>query len=72
MADFDKEAELNDEIELAKEQSQLTFWAEVARLFPEIRTGDLAPEVVFEFDEACLKAIRLWLRTNGGPRYKHL
>jgi len=46
------------------ENAQLAFWAEVARSYPEIKTGDFPPDATFEFNEACRLAVKRWLIWN--------
>ncbi|HVI41957.1 MAG TPA: hypothetical protein VM577_15000 [Anaerovoracaceae bacterium] len=52
-------------IEDVVEQAQLAFWQEVAKSFPEIKTGDLPPDASVEFDEACKKVVQIWLASNS-------
>ena len=54
-----------ERLEDAREKADFAFWAEVAKCFPEIRTGDMAPEIVFEMHEKMKEWIALWLHGNG-------
>jgi len=40
------------------------FWGEVARLFPEIKYGDMDPMEVYEMDDFFEKKIRSWLKND--------
>jgi len=40
------------------------FWAAIAESYPEIRTGDLAPDAVHAFSQACLTAAGRWVEAN--------
>src|SRR5215831_6248846 len=42
------------------------FWASVASEYPEAKTGDLAPEVVHNFNKAARAAIVYWICHNTG------
>jgi hypothetical protein len=48
----------------ATEKAGLAFWAAVAEFFPEVKTGDYPPELTFEFNVACERAIGWWLIFN--------
>jgi hypothetical protein len=49
----------------ACEEAELAFWAKVAELYPEIKTGDLPPELVFEMEEKNMKWVAYWVGSNG-------
>jgi len=55
---------MKEKIETVSEGAQMAFWAEVAKSYPEVTTGDLAPDVCFVFGEACNTAIEKWLESN--------
>lgn len=40
------------------------FWADVARSFPHVKTGDLSVESTIRFRDACALVIREWLEQN--------
>lgn len=40
------------------------FWAAVAKSFPEINTGDLAPDLVASLREAAEKSVHSWVEWN--------
>lgn len=46
------------------EKAQDAFWKVVAENYPEVKTGDLPPEAVLDFEEASLNAVKAWLRWN--------
>ncbi len=41
------------------------FWLEVAAVYPEVKTGDLAPDVVRRLDETAEFAVKSWLAANS-------
>lgn len=45
-------------------EAQDAFWAVVAREFPEITTGDFSPDATLAFDDACEKAVLIWIQSN--------
>lgn len=51
-------------IDLASEMAQNVFWAEVARSFPEIRTGDFCPQAEHRLNVLLKEAVRAWVRLN--------
>ncbi len=55
---------MKEKVEEVTEQAQMAFWAEVAKSFPEVTTGDLAPDVSYIFGEACKTAIEKWVESN--------
>lgn len=44
--------------------AQDAFWSEIARRFPEIESGDLAPDADSAFDRACHDVVWTWLGSN--------
>lgn len=52
------------EISGAIENAQLAFWSAIAEAFPECTSGDLAPEIVFQFENASKSAVDSWLKCN--------
>lgn len=40
------------------------FWRVVAEKYPEIKSGDVSPAAVFEFDDFVERAIKKWLVEN--------
>jgi len=46
------------------EKAQDAFWKVVAENYPEVKTGDLPPEAVLDFEEASQNAVKAWLRWN--------
>jgi hypothetical protein len=48
------------------QQAQQAFWKVIANDFPHITTGDFPPLAQEIFDEACERAVEIWVRVNGG------
>ena len=40
------------------------FWATVAQSYPEIETGDLAPDLVVALRDSAEKAVNSWIEWN--------
>ncbi|CAK1331633.1 MULTISPECIES: hypothetical protein [Burkholderia] len=59
---------IQKQIEEVAEQAQLAFWAEVAKSFPEVKSGDLPVQAVLQFNKACEQAVAVWLKSNH-PNY---
>ena len=55
----------NTAIKEAATQGQLAFWEAIRKEFPEIKTGDFAPDAVYDFDLACSMAIVRWIGANS-------
>lgn len=49
----------------AYQDAEFAFWAEVAKLFPEIQTGDMEPLVCLEMETKMKEWIAIWLNSNG-------
>ncbi|MGU4699121.1 hypothetical protein K6L09_20860 [Burkholderia cepacia] len=56
--------DLKQRMEEVVEKAEEKFWETVADLFPEVKTGDMAPEASFAFSQACKSAVKLWLQSN--------
>ncbi len=48
----------------AMDDAQAAFWSVIADSFPEIKSGDLAPDVTFKFHDAIKKTAAAWLIGN--------
>jgi hypothetical protein len=48
----------------ALEGAQAQFWAQIASAYPEAKYGDMGPEDVDAFNEACETAVRQWITWN--------
>jgi hypothetical protein len=48
----------------ATENAIEVFWAEVVRCFPDIKTGDLDPDVTFQFEQVCQATVKRWVSLN--------
>jgi hypothetical protein len=46
------------------ENCQLAFWEEVTKHFPTIKNGDFPPEESYTFQQACFRAVKLWVDAN--------
>lgn len=57
--------EPKERLEEARADAEFAFWAAVAEKFPEIKTGDMDPMVVFEMHTKMEEWIALWLNVNG-------
>jgi hypothetical protein len=55
-----KEERIKETLESASD----AFWAEVAKRFPEAKSGDFPPEMLVQLDEIMEKSIRVWLDFN--------
>lgn len=51
--------------QIAVRKAQEAFWAEIARQYPEIKTGDFPPDAADDFYRASLQALRFWVDTNA-------
>lgn len=51
-------------IKEAADEAQGQFWAEIAKRFPEIKSGDVEPFEVELFDQACTRAVASWVELN--------
>lgn len=50
----------------AAELASDAFWAEIAKNFPEIKTGDFGPEESAAWSQAIARAVETWV-TNNTP-----
>jgi len=41
------------------------FWGEIAKAFPEVKTGDFPAEAVVKLEVANTKAVKLWVELNS-------
>lgn len=56
--------ELTIRKEAAATKAQDAFWAEIAKSFPEIKTGDFTPDQQLAFDKAIRAAVNQWVENN--------
>jgi len=54
-----------EKLNKAVHQGQLEFWGAVAKEFPEIKTGDFAPDAHDDFTTACGIAVVRWVGANS-------
>lgn len=55
---------MKERINKAVEAGELAFWEQIAKAFPEARTGDFPPEAVHAHRFANREAVELWVRWN--------
>jgi hypothetical protein len=55
---------LRDRINKAVEKADLAFWAEIAKAFPEAKSGDFPPDATFAWNRARDEAVYWWLIWN--------
>ncbi len=55
---------LKKKIEAAIKQADDAFWAEIAKSFPEVKTGDLPAEISSKLGDAQDEAVYWWLMFN--------
>jgi len=55
---------MKNKFEQSLENAIDCFWQSIASSYPEIKTGDMAPEYVAAFEEASREAINHWLWAN--------
>ncbi len=53
--------------EAIAEKAVEAFWAEVARLCPDVKTGDFPPGVDDNFNQVAVSMVRTWLSANSIP-----
>lgn len=58
----------DNKMEKVAEVAQQIFWDVVSLNYPEVDTGDFPPDAKFPFDEACEKAVDIWLLFNHPDR----
>lgn len=51
-------------IDKAVEDAELAFWAEIAKAFPEAKSGDLGPDVVHILISTMRDAVTVWVWLN--------
>lgn len=64
MTDEQKQALVSVRFEQAMQDAEETFWASIANSYPEIESGDLAPDVVIGLQTAMRKAAVIWITGN--------
>jgi hypothetical protein len=56
--------ELEKRIEAAVQDAEFEFWAEIAKKFPEAKTGDLDPFTVCKMNLANVDMVKQWVSNN--------
>ena len=59
-------------IENAIQRGEAAFWAEIAKEFPDIETGDFPPDADFAFKQAMERAVDIWFDCNAAKRDKKM
>jgi len=59
-----KDVDVNKRFNDAIENADIAFWAVIADSYPEIKSGDLGPDVVIPFTRMMEKAVAEWLKAN--------
>jgi hypothetical protein len=54
----------NDFLEVAVDVALFDFWAKIAELYPEVKTGDLGPAEVISFTREAEHVVYAWLENN--------
>lgn len=54
----------DNKAEKVAEIAQMLFWDVVSLNYPEVKSGDFGPDETIEFDQACEKALNIWLMWN--------
>lgn len=54
----------NDFLEVAVDTALFDFWAKIAELYPEVKTGDLGPSEVIRFTREAEHVVYAWLENN--------
>jgi len=45
-------------------EAKNAFWAKISKGFPEIKSGDVEPGELEEFDNKCIEVVNDWLINN--------
>lgn len=53
-----------DQVSSAVQTALNAFWSEIVKAFPQITTGDLAPDIVHSLDGYATEAVHAWLDSN--------
>lgn len=56
--------EFSEHLKAAIENADLAFWAEIAKAFPEAKSGDFPPDAAFAWRKAMDEAVYNWLMFN--------
>lgn len=51
---------------IAVDEARQAFWSKISESYPEIKSGDIPPEAEIAFDDACDRAVNVWLCFNIG------
>lgn len=56
---------LEERIKKAVNDADSAFWSEIVKHFPEVLTGDFAPDETIQFNNAQELAVKRWLKNNS-------
>lgn len=65
-----KDVDVDSRFNAAIENAEIAFWDSIADSFPEIKTGDLGPDVVMPFQAVMEDSVGAWLNYNCDGAYK--
>lgn len=54
----------HERVENAVDNAEPDFWAAIVKEFPEVKRGDLPPEIVHQLKQDLLHALQHWLYWN--------
>ena len=57
--------EIDTTINEAVEEAEESFWNEITNYFPNIKSGDLSPEMTIELQGVMKKAVKEWVKNNS-------
>ncbi|KKK50408.1 hypothetical protein LCGC14_3125340, partial [marine sediment metagenome] len=60
--------QLSSKINRAVINGQDAFWEAVKKEFPEIKTGDFAPDAEYDFGVSCNLAVIRWVGANSNVK----
>lgn len=60
-----KEINVDKRFKDAIQNAEFAFWGEIANAYPEIKSGDLGPDIVIPFGMMMEKAVAAWLKGNA-------
>lgn len=63
---------LKKRVEEAVEKAGDAFWNVIAKEFPEIKTGDFAPDAHMTLEYALKKAVNTWYDSNREKKIEHV
>lgn len=58
--------EVDDRLEAALFLARMAFWQQIRNAYPEVESGDMAPDQLDAFEDATVSASKSWLQNNLG------